>query len=81
MNEAENQATINRYFGVNDEPCHWCGTTRFQHDGFHLVHVGGKGDVYGCDKCLGLDLCPGCKFAKSNDGCRPENGMCPVEGK
>ncbi len=55
MNETENQVAINRYFGVNDEPCHWCGTTRFQHDGFHLVHVGGQpADVYGCDKCLNL---------------------------
>lgn len=33
--------------------CHWCGNPVVIGPG-NLVHVGGLGEIYGCDKCLDL---------------------------
>jgi len=39
------------------EKCYWCGKV-FAPDSFNRAHVGGQGEVYGCDTCLNLDRTP-----------------------
>lgn len=36
------------------EKCFWCGK-EFEPTSHNLVHVGGHGDVYGCNECLGFE--------------------------
>lgn len=38
---------------TNEVRCHWCGKPVEIRPG-NLVHVGGLGEIYGCDTCLGL---------------------------
>lgn len=61
--------------------CFWC-EQEFTPGIANYVHVGGHGEVYGCDKCLELTVCDNCLELMPNNEKGPGGEPGPTkEGK
>uniref|UniRef100_A0A6M3KVG2 C2H2-type domain-containing protein n=1 Tax=viral metagenome TaxID=1070528 RepID=A0A6M3KVG2_9ZZZZ len=51
----EAQAELEQTLKLREHQCWWCGKT-FIATSHNWAHVGGHGNVPGCDDCLGLEV-------------------------